>query len=125
MNIPKIFDIPEFRQALNEFAKMRIKIRKPLESQKALTRLMNRLRLLAVDDVNLAIQLLQRSTKEKWQDVWPLKDYPKTPPKEGMKLNNKTGLENGHIWTKEELEQHWQKVKEAIKNTPKNEDLQF
>lgn len=60
-------------EAFKEFLVMRNKIKKPLATQKALTRMMNRIEKLSGGDNDLAIKILNQSTDHCWQDVYELK----------------------------------------------------
>lgn len=60
-------------EAFKEFLTMRNKIKKPLATQKALTRMMNRIEKLSGGDNDLAIKILNQSTDHCWQDVYELK----------------------------------------------------
>ena len=59
--------------AFNEFLTMRNKIKKPLATKQALTRMMNKVEKLSEGDNNLAIKILNQSTDHCWQDVYELK----------------------------------------------------
>ena len=59
--------------AFKEFLTMRNKIKKPLATKQALTRMMNRLDKLSGGDNDLAIKILNQSTDHCWQDVYELK----------------------------------------------------
>ena len=59
--------------AFKEFLTMRNKIKKPLATKQALTRMMNRLEKLSGGDNDLAIKILNQSTDHCWQDVYELK----------------------------------------------------
>lgn len=61
-------------EAFKEFLVMRNKIKKPLATQKALTRMMNKLDRLSAGDNDLAVRILNQSTDHCWQDVYELKD---------------------------------------------------
>lgn len=60
--------------AFKEFLVMRNKIKKPLATKQALTRMMNRIQKLSGGDNDLAIKILNQSTDHCWQDVYELKD---------------------------------------------------
>lgn len=61
-------------QAFVDFAEMRKKIKKPLVTDRAVTRAMNRLQRLSNGDNDLAIQILEQSIFHDWQDLYELKD---------------------------------------------------
>ena len=75
--------------AFNEFLTMRNKIKKPLATKQALTRMMNKIEKLSGGDNDLAIKILNQSTDHCWQDVYELKS---------------DGISNGH------------KAKESVKD---------
>lgn len=60
--------------AFREFLVMRNKIKKPIATQQALTRMMNKIEKLSGGDNNLAIKILNQSTDHCWQDVYELKE---------------------------------------------------
>ena len=59
--------------AFKEFLTMRNKIKKPLATKQALTRMMNKIKKLSGGDNDLAIKILNQSTDHCWQDVYELK----------------------------------------------------
>lgn len=59
--------------AFKEFLTMRNKIKKPLATKQALTRMMNKINKLSGGDNDLAIKILNQSTDHCWQDVYELK----------------------------------------------------
>ena len=59
--------------AFKEFVTMRNKIKKPLATKQALTRMMNKVERLSGGDNDLAIKILNQSTDHCWQDVYELK----------------------------------------------------
>ena len=59
--------------AFKEFVTMRNKIKKPLATKQALTRMMNKVERLSSGDNDLAIKILNQSTDHCWQDVYELK----------------------------------------------------
>lgn len=59
--------------AFKEFVTMRNKIKKPLATKQALTRMMNKIEKLSGGDNDLAIKILNQSTDHCWQDVYELK----------------------------------------------------
>lgn len=60
--------------AFKEFLTMRNKIKKPIATKNALTRIMNRIDELSGGDNDLAVKILNQSTDHCWQDVYLLKD---------------------------------------------------
>ena len=60
--------------AFKEFLVMRNKIKKPIATKQALTRMMNRIEKLSGGDNDLAIKILNQSTDHCWQDVYELKE---------------------------------------------------
>ena len=60
--------------AFNEFLVMRNKIKRPIATQQALTRMMNKIEKLSGGDNDLAIKILNQSTDHCWQDVYELKE---------------------------------------------------
>ena len=75
--------------AFKEFLTMRNKIKKPLATKQALTRMMNKIEKLSCGDNDLAIKILNQSTDHCWQDLYELKT---------------DGISNGH------------KAKESVKD---------
>ena len=75
--------------AFKEFLTMRNKIKKPIATQQALTRMMNKLEKLSGGDNDLAVKILNQSTDHCWQDLYELKT---------------DGISNGH------------KAKESVKD---------
>lgn len=67
MQVPNNLNTPAFVSALELFAKMRFEIKKPL-TETALTMLLAKLEKVGVDD---AIKLLNDSTSNQWQGVFP------------------------------------------------------
>ena len=59
--------------AFKAFLTMRNKIKKPLATKQALTRMMNKIEKLSCGDNDLAIKILNQSTDHCWQDVYELK----------------------------------------------------
>lgn len=59
--------------AFKEFLTMRNKIKKPIATQQALTRMMNKIEKLSGGDNDLAVKILNQSTDHCWQDVYELK----------------------------------------------------
>lgn len=60
--------------AFKEFLVMRNKIKKPIVTKQALTRMMNKIEKLSCGDNDLAINILNQSTDHCWQDVYELKE---------------------------------------------------
>lgn len=60
--------------AFKEFLIMRNKIKKPIATKQALTRMMNKIEKLSGGDNDLAIKILNQSTDHCWQDVYELKE---------------------------------------------------
>lgn len=60
--------------AFNEFLVMRNKIKRPIATQQALTRMMNKIDKLSGGDNDLAVKILNQSTDHCWQDVYELKE---------------------------------------------------
>lgn len=60
--------------AFKEFLVMRNKIKKPIATKQALTRMMNKIEKLSGGDNDLAIKILNQSTDHCWQDVYELKE---------------------------------------------------
>ena len=84
-NVPKkktvyFPDNEELENAFQEFLTMRTKIKKPLATKQAVTRMLNKIEKLSSGDNDLAIKILNQSTDHCWQDVYELKDgsSPKT-----------------------------------------------
>lgn len=59
--------------AFKEFLTMRNKIKKPLATKQALTRMMNKIEKLSCGDNDLAVKILNQSVDKCWQDVYELK----------------------------------------------------
>ena len=60
--------------AFNEFLVMRNKIKRPIATKQALTRMMNKIDKLSGGDNDLAVKILNQSTDHCWQDVSELKE---------------------------------------------------
>lgn len=60
--------------AFKEFLVMRNKIKKPIATKQALTRMINKIEKLSGGDNDLAIKILNQSTDRCWQDVYKLKE---------------------------------------------------
>lgn len=78
-NVPKkktvyFPDNEELENAFQEFLTMRTKIKKPLATKQAVTRMLNKIEKLSFGDNDLAIKILNQSTDHCWQDVYELKD---------------------------------------------------
>ena len=67
---------PEFSEALDAFEEMRKKIKKPL-TNRAKQMVLTKLCKLAMDE-KTQIEILNQSTMNGWQDVYPLKDTPRS-----------------------------------------------
>lgn len=67
--------------AFKEFLVMRNKIKKPIATKQALTRMMNKIEKLSGGDNDLAIKMLNQSTDHCWQDVYELKEDNNGQPK--------------------------------------------
>lgn len=65
---------PELREIFREFMKMRAFIKKPITTNKALVRMINRLHKFAPDDNELAMAILDQSIRNNWQDIYQLKE---------------------------------------------------
>lgn len=73
--------------AFKEFLVMRNKIKKPIATNQALTRIMNRIEKLSGGDNDLAIKILNQSTDHCWQDVYELKEDNNGQPKGKGKID--------------------------------------
>lgn len=60
-------------EAFKEFLSMRNKIKKPISTKQALTRMMNKIDKLSGGDNDLAVKILNQSVDHCWQDVYELK----------------------------------------------------
>lgn len=85
-NVPKkktvyFPDNEELENAFQEFLTMRTKIKKPLETKQAVTRMLNKIEKLSSGDNDLAIKILNQSTDHCWQDVYALKENSGSSPK--------------------------------------------
>ena len=70
------YDDPDLNSAFAEFLDMRKKIKKPIATKQALTRMKNKIEKLSVGDTKLAIKILNQSVDHCWSDVYELKnDY--------------------------------------------------
>lgn len=67
------FDDEELNEAFKEFLQMRNKIKKPLATKQALTRMKNKIEKLSGGNTQLAIKIINQSTDHCWQDVFELK----------------------------------------------------
>jgi hypothetical protein len=65
---------PRFVEAWNGYLEMRKKIRKPA-TDLAMTRIIERLRGLCAASLNVAIAILDQSTRKSWVDVFPLEEH--------------------------------------------------
>ena len=73
--------------AFKEFLVMRNKIKKPIATKQALTRMMNRIEKLSGGDNDSAIKILNQSTDHCWQDVYELKEDNNGQPKGKGKID--------------------------------------
>lgn len=73
--------------AFKEFLVMRNKIKKPIATKQALTRMMNRIEKLSGGDNDLAIKMLNQSTDHCWQDVYELKEDDNGQPNRKGKID--------------------------------------
>lgn len=64
----------ELENAFQEFLAMRKNIKKPISTQQAITRMLNKIEKLSGGDDDLAIKIINQSTDHCWQDVYELKD---------------------------------------------------
>ena len=71
----------ELENAFQEFLTMRTKIKKPLATKQAVTRMLNKIEKLSSGDNDLAIKILNQSTDHCWQDVYALKENSGSSPK--------------------------------------------
>lgn len=69
-------------EAFQEFLLMRKKIKRPLATKQALTRMMNKIQRLSGGDNELAIKIINQSTDHCWQDVYELKKDSPYPNKQ-------------------------------------------
>lgn len=70
------YDDPNLNSAFAEFLDMRKKIKKPIATKQALTRMKNKIERLSGGDTRLAIKILNQSVDHCWSDVYELKsDY--------------------------------------------------
>lgn len=60
--------------AFKEFLTMRNKIKKPIATKQAMTRIMNKVEKISGGNGDLAIEILNQSTDNCWQDLYPLKN---------------------------------------------------
>lgn len=60
--------------AFKEFLVMRNKIKKPIATKQALTRMMNKIQKMSGGDNDLAIKIIHQSVDHCWQDVYELKE---------------------------------------------------
>ena len=70
----KYYDDPNLDSAFKEFLSMRTKIKKPLATEKAFSRLKNKLEDLSGGDTDMAIAILNQSVDHCWSDVYGLKN---------------------------------------------------
>ena len=69
-------------EAFQEFLLMRKKIKRPLATKQALTRMMNKIQRLSGGDNELAVKIINQSTDHCWQDVYELKKDSPYPNKQ-------------------------------------------
>lgn len=75
------------RETFREFMQMRAFIKKPITTNKALVRMINRLKKFAGDDIALATDILDQSIRNNWQDIYPLKStYTRNDRKEAVSI---------------------------------------
>ena len=77
-------------EAFQEFLLMRKKIKRPLATKQALTRMMNKIQRLSGGDNELAVKIINQSTDHCWQDVYELKKdspYPNKQDQEKIDWN--------------------------------------
>ena len=60
---------------------MRKNIKKPISTQQAITRMLNKIEKLSGGDDDLAIKIINQSTDHCWQDVYALKENSGSSPK--------------------------------------------
>lgn len=77
-------------EAFKEFLSMRNKIKKPISTKQALTRMVNKIDKLSGGDNNLAVKILNQSVDHCWQDVYELKEN----------NSDRQGFGNGIDWSK-------------------------
>lgn len=70
----KYYDDQNLDSAFKEFLSMRTKIKKPLATEKAFSRLKNKLEDLSGGDTDMAIAILNQSVDHCWSDVYGLKN---------------------------------------------------
>ena len=71
----------ELDNAFQEFLTMRKNIKKPISTQQAITRMLNKIEKLSGGDDDLAIKIINQSTDHCWQDVYALKENSGSSPK--------------------------------------------
>ena len=71
--IPKIFKNELFENTLNEFIKMRIKVKKPMTDY-AIQRMLSKLEKLSENNVYSAIEILDQSIERSWTDIYQVKN---------------------------------------------------
>ncbi len=76
--------------AFKEFLVMRNKIKKPIATKQALTRMMNKIEKLSGGDNDLAIKILNQSTDHCWQDVYELKENKQNFRSENKNFQNQS-----------------------------------
>lgn len=79
--------------AFKEFLSMRNKIKKPLATKQALTRMMNKIEKLSAGNAEVAIRIVEQSIDHCWQDVYELKEYSNGGSKDGCANTNNEAIE--------------------------------
>ena len=72
--IDEKFTSEDLRETFREFMQMRAFIKKPITTNRALVRMINRLQKFAGDNIEIATAILDQSIRNNWQDIYPLKD---------------------------------------------------
>jgi len=81
-----IFHDTEFNEAFNDFLSMRKKIKKPA-TERAIKLLLKKVLLLSNNNKDKAIEIIDQSTVNCWQDLYQLKDVTfGHSPQQGKKL---------------------------------------
>lgn len=96
--------------AFKEFLVMRNKIKKPIATKQALTRMMNRIEKLSGGDNDLAIKILNQSTDHCWQDLYELKD------------GNKSCYSQNEGFQNQSKQAKFERLMSRIKEDEKNEN---
>lgn len=88
------YDDPDLNSAFAEFLDMRKKIKKPIATKQALTRMKNKIERLSGGDTRLAIKILNQSVDHCWSDVYGLKnDYSSRHISEDAKSKSVTDMQ--------------------------------